>query len=260
MSDLVLYAFHDGTATLTLNRPDKGNAIDLGLGQALAAAIDCAAAQPGLSVLLIQAAGKAFCVGGDIGEMQRAADLPGFLAPAIASLHAAVQKLAALPAPIVTVVQGAVGGGGIGLALCGDFVLAGEAMKLRGGYSAIGLTPDLGASWYLARRAGAAKAKNILFLNDVLDAYACLRAGVVDAVYPDHELVEAGRVLAARLATSATLSLQRIAKLVDGAAGRTLQQQLDLERDYMVASAATADGSEGVRAFTEKRGPVFRGR
>jgi 2-(1,2-epoxy-1,2-dihydrophenyl)acetyl-CoA isomerase len=260
MSDLVLYAFHDGAAILTLNHPEKGNAIDLALGRALISAIDRAAVQPGLRVLLIQAAGKAFCVGGDIGEMQRAPDLPGFLAPAIDSLHQAVQKLAALPAPIVAVVQGAVGGGGIGLALCGDFVLAGEAMKLRGGYSAIGLTPDLGASWYLARRAGAAKAKNILFLNDVLDADACLQAGVVDAVYPDHELAEAGRALAARLAAGATLSLQRIASLVDGAAGRTLQQQLELERGYMVASAATDDGIEGLRAFTEKRGPVFCGR
>jgi 2-(1,2-epoxy-1,2-dihydrophenyl)acetyl-CoA isomerase len=260
MSEPVLYDFNDGIASLTLNRPDKGNAIDLALGRALAAAIDRLAQQPQLRVVVIRAAGRAFCVGGDIGEMRQADDLPRFLAPAIDTLHVAMRKLAALAAPVITSVQGPVGGGGIALALCGDFVLAGEAMKLRGGYSAIGLTPDLGASWRLARRAGAARAKNILFLNEPLDAAACLDARVVDAVYPDHELDDAVRALARRLSAGATLSFKRIAELVDGAAGRSLAQQLDLERDYMVASAATDDAREGLRAFIDKRDALFHGR
>jgi 2-(1,2-epoxy-1,2-dihydrophenyl)acetyl-CoA isomerase len=260
MPEPVLYDFDNGIASLTLNRPDKGNAIDLALGRALATAIDRLAQQPQLRVVVIRAAGRAFCVGGDIGEMRQADDLPRFLAPAIDTLHAAMRKLAALAAPVIASVQGPVGGGGIALALCGDFVLAGEAMKLRGGYSAIGLTPDLGASWRLARRAGAARAKNILFLNEPLDAAACLDAGVVDAVYPDHELDDAVRALARRLSAGATLSFKRIAELVDGAAGRSLAQQLDLERDYMVASAATDDAREGLRAFIDKRDALFHGR
>ncbi|KRB75163.1 enoyl-CoA hydratase/isomerase family protein [Noviherbaspirillum sp. Root189] len=260
MSDLVLYDLRDGVATITLSRPDAGNAIDEAFGLAFGAVVDRLAAQVGVRAVLLTGSGKKFCVGGNIDEMRNTADLTALMQAGIPRLHAAMARLAELPCPIITAVNGPVGGGGIGLALCGDIVLAAQSMKLRGGYSAIGLSPDLGASWQLARRAGAAQAKRILFLNESVGADECLALGLVDAVYPDERLAEEARTLAARLATGATASFGRIKQLVDGAVTRSLQEQLALEANHMIASADSHDGREGVRAFVEKRSPAFRGR
>jgi 2-(1,2-epoxy-1,2-dihydrophenyl)acetyl-CoA isomerase len=165
-----------------------------------------------------------------------------------------------LPVPVVSVVQGPVAGGGIGLALAADVVLAGEAIRLRGGYTGIGLTPDLGASWLLARRAGPARAKAIFLHNRTLAARECLEWGIVDAVHPDALLAAEAEALARRLADGATAALGRAKRLVDGAASRTLDEHLALEREAMVRSAGTADAREGVAAFLEKRPPRFTGR
>jgi 2-(1,2-epoxy-1,2-dihydrophenyl)acetyl-CoA isomerase len=276
MSELVLYEQRDGVATIKLNRPGAGNAIDRALGAEFADIVDQLAGQVSaarmsdtsdgsdkqvpLRAILLTAGGDRFCVGGDIGEMLQAENLPGLMQASIPRLHAAMARLAALPCPIVTAINGPVGGGGIGLALCGDIVLAAQSMKLRGGYSAIGLSPDLGASWYLARRAGAAQAKRILFLNQPVGADECLTLGLVDAVYPDERLAEEAQALAARLAAGATASFGRIKDLVDGAGSRTFEEHLALEARHMIASAGCGDAAEGVRAFLEKRQPAFQGR
>ncbi|MFC7518022.1 enoyl-CoA hydratase-related protein [Herbaspirillum sp. GCM10030257] len=259
MSDPVLCDLRNGVAIITLNRPDAGNAIDEAFGIAFAAVVDKLAVRDGVRAVLLTGSGRMFCVGGDIAEMLQTTDLPAQMQAGIPRLHAAVSQLAELPCPVITALNGPVGGGGIGLALCGDIVLAAQSMKLRGGYSAIGLSPDLGASWQLARRAGAAQAKRILFLNQPVSAEECLAFGLVDAVHPDERLAEEAHALAARLAAGATASFGRIKQLVDCAVTRSLQEQLALEERYMIASAGSQDGREGVRAFMEKRSPVFRG-
>lgn len=265
MTDLVLCDLRDGVATITLNRPGAGNAIDRALGTAFAETVERLAAQVSamqnpLRVVLLTGSGDRFCVGGDISEMLQATSLPELMQTSIPRLHAAMTRLASLPCPVVTAINGPVGGGGIGLALCGDIVLAAQSMKLRGGYSAIGLSPDLGASWYLARRAGAAQAKRILFLNQPIGAEECLALGLVDAVYPDQRLAEEARALVSRLAAGATASLGRIKELADGNGLRTFEEQLALEARHMIASAGSEDAGEGIRAFVEKRNPAFRGR
>jgi 2-(1,2-epoxy-1,2-dihydrophenyl)acetyl-CoA isomerase len=161
---------------------------------------------------------------------------------------------------VVSAIQGPVAGGGIGLALCADAVLAAEAMRLRGGYTGIGLTPDLGSSWFLARRAGPARAKEILLQNRTLGAAECLAWGLVDAVHPDTLLAAEAEALARRLAGGATLAFGRAKALVDGAAERTLAEHLVHERESMVASAGTEDAREGLAAFLEKRPPRFNGK
>lgn len=261
MADEIRLDMHDGIAVLTLNRPDAGNAIDAAMGIAFAQAVDAIAGDATVRAVLLTGSGKSFCVGGDIGEMRAHADaLPALMEQGIPRLHQAIARLAALRCPLVTAINGPVGGGGIGLALCGDIVLGAQSMKLRGGYSAIGLSPDLGASWHLARRAGTAQAKRMLFLNQPLDAVACLRLGLVDALHADHELAEQAYSLVRELAAGATASFGRIKDLIDGIGTRSFAQQLELEARYMVASAGTADAREGVRAFMEKRTPVFAGR
>jgi 2-(1,2-epoxy-1,2-dihydrophenyl)acetyl-CoA isomerase len=141
--------------------------------------------------------------------------------------------------------------------LCGDIVLAAESMKLRGGYSAIGLTPDVGGSWFITRRAGAAKAKEVFLTNRPFTAAECRAIGLVDEVYPDHELQDKARALAQKLAQGPKQALARIKSLIEAAQHHGLHAHFDMERESMLASGATDDAREGIRAFLEKRAPKF---
>ena len=156
--------------------------------------------------------------------------------------------------------QGPVGGGGIGLALCADLVLASRHMFLRGGYSAIGLSPDLGVSAYLTRRAGAARAKYILMSNRAIAAEDCLRMGLVDELHEPEQLLTAATALAEELAGGPTNSLAGIKKLCDSAHRQDLLLQLGAEREAMLACALSGNSLEGVTAFLQKRKPVFQRR
>jgi 2-(1,2-epoxy-1,2-dihydrophenyl)acetyl-CoA isomerase len=257
----VSYELSEGIARIVLDRPDQGNALDVAMKDALAAVVDRAGRDHGVRVVLLSAAGKMFCAGGDIAAMRSAGpDLSRWIDGMAGALGDLVLAITRLPVPVVSVVQGPVAGGGIGLALAADVVLAGESMRLRGGYTGIGLTPDLGTSWFLARRAGPARAKEILFHNRALTARECLDWGIVSAVHPDQLLAAEAEALARRLAGGATQSLGRTKALVDGALGRTLEEHLVRERESMVASGGTADAAEGVAAFLEKRAAKFRGK
>lgn len=146
---------------------------------------------------------------------------------------------------------------GIGVALCSDFVLASETMKLRTGYAAIGLSPDVGASWFLTRRVGVQRAKEWFMFSDAIDAKQCLAHGAVDALYPPDELVAATQAFVARLAAGARGSLAAIKRLCDGAAQRTLEEHLALEHELLRAGSRSADACEGILAFRERRAPKF---
>jgi 2-(1,2-epoxy-1,2-dihydrophenyl)acetyl-CoA isomerase len=174
-------------------------------------------------------------------------------------LHPALARLAALPVPVVTAINGSVGGAGLGLALCGDFAYASSSMKLRTGYAAIGLSPDAGSSYFLTRRVGATRAKQLFFLSDAVSAQQCLEWGIVDAVFPDEQLMQAAQALCARLAVSATGSIAAIKQLCDGADGRTLTEHLALEKTLLQARARSNDAREGVNAFLERRAARFTG-
>lgn len=258
MSTPLTLEFEQGLAILTFTNPARGNALDLAMARAFAAAIEQVASHQGVRALLITAQGKQFCVGGDLNSMADASrPLPDTLRELLEPAHAAMAMLAMFRFPIVCAINGAVGGGGIGLALCGDLVLAAESVKLRGGYSAIGLTPDVGGSWFVTRRAGAPRAKEIFLTNRPFTSQECLRIGLFDAVHPDAELQDAARKLALQLASGPAEAQARIKSLISYAHHHTLEQHLDAERESMYASGESEDGREGVRAFVEKRAPRF---
>jgi len=246
---------------IVFDRPEAANALDSASGRALAAAIDQAVegvAANRIGALLIRSRGTQFCAGGDIREfVARRDDLDRLIADMLDRLHPAMQALSTLPVPVVSALQGPVGGAGIAVALSADLVLAAPQMKLRGGYSAIGLSPDLGASWQLVRRAGAARAKNILMTNRALSAEQCLAWGIVDELHPAEALGPAAQALAQQLAEGATGALAGIKRLCDGAAGSDLKAHLALEREALLRAARSADGREGIAAFVEKRAPSF---
>ena len=245
--------------SIVLDRPAHHNALGRGTASALAQAIaDVLAAQP--RVVVVKARGPIFCAGGDIQEFASAGDqLPALVDDILDQLLPAYLQLAQATCPVVTVVGGPVGGAGIGLALCGDFVLASDTMKLRTGYSAIGLSPDVGASYFLARRIGAVRAQQWLMLSQAVDAERCLAAGAVDQVFPAHELEAAAQGLVDQLCRAAPASLAAIKKLSMQGPGLSLQEHLLLEQQLLKACAATPDAREGVAAFVQKRPAVFKG-
>lgn len=257
----VLWRTADGVGRITLNRPDRANAISLAVSQRLSSVLEtaCDAVAAGtVRVLLIDAAGERFCAGGDIGEFVAQADtMHRLIDDILAPLNPAMHRVATLPVPVISAVNGAIGGAGIGLALCADVVLASEAMKLRAGYSAIGLSPDAGSAWFLSRRVGASKAKELFFFNRVLSAEECLQMGVVDRILPVAELASVAMEMAAQAAAAPVGSMTAIKRLCDGAATRALREHLALEKEFLLACSRTADAREGVGAFAQKRAPRF---
>jgi 2-(1,2-epoxy-1,2-dihydrophenyl)acetyl-CoA isomerase len=260
MSGPVRCELKEGVARILLDRPDQGNALDVATKDGLVEAVRRIRADATVRAVLLSASGKMFCAGGDLAAMQAAPALDTWIDGMANALGEVVLALARLPVPVVSAVQGPVAGGGIGLALCADVVLAASSMRLRGGYTGIGLTPDLGTSWFLARRAGPVRAKEILFHNRALTAQECLDWGIVNAVHADLLLGAEAEALVRRLADGPTLALARVKRLVDGAGERTLEEHVALENEGMVASARTEDAREGIAAFLEKRAPRFRGR
>jgi len=252
----------EGTlAIVTMNRPERQNVLDVPTSEALIAAVgevSRSVADGSVRCVLLRGTGRSFCAGGDIHDfIDVGSELDCFLDRFIPPIHEAMLTLATLPVPVVSAVNGAIGGGGIGLALCADIVLAAESMVLRGGYCAIGLSPDVGSSWFLARAAGPQRAKRILFCNEKISARQCAEWGLVSEVLPDDELDARARRLALNLAASATRAIGRTKSLVDGAAARTLEEQLGHEHRAMVAGGADFESAEGVAAFLEKRPARF---
>jgi len=248
-----------GVGRIVLDRPEHNNALGRESAPALARAIDeVTAARP--RVIMIEGRGPIFCAGGDIREFADTGDqLEPLVHEILGTLLPAYLKLARAPCPVVTVVGGPVGGAGIGLALCGDFVLASKTMKLRTGYAAIGLSADVGASYFLARRVGAVRAQQWLMLSDAVDASRCLAAGAVDQVFTAADLDAGAEALVSRLAASAPASLAAMKRLSLEGPALALDAYLALERDLLAACARTADAREGITAFVAKRMPRFTG-
>lgn len=256
----VLWAVQDGVGRITMNRPEGANTLNRRSARDLAAAIDGVAAARGLKVVVLTARGPMYCGGGDIAEFVQHADgLPALVDDILSPLLASFERLALLPVPIVTVVNGPFGGAGIAMALVGDFVIAADTIKVRGGYVALGLSPDLGASWLLVRRVGVARARQIFMLNRPLDAERCLQWGLVDELWPADQLQAQAEKVVAQFATGPTPSYARVKDLCARAEHDSLGEHLALERRYLVERAGSADAREGVRAFIEKRPARFGG-
>lgn len=259
MEKQILWSVSQGIGRLTFNRLDHANSIGL------ASCIDMVEGinrmtEPDVRVVVITGRGKFFNAGGDISEFQKNRETLDHLVDEVLRFaHPAIHTLASLPIPVVSAVNGPLGGAGIGFALCADFVLASDTVKLRGGYCGIALSPDMGASYYLTRRVGAAKAKEIFMFNRALSADDCLRLGIVDQVHSADQLAVAVDSLARELANGPTLAYGRVKQLCDKAFSHNLKSHLDLEHQLLMKSARSADCMEGIASFIECRVPNFVG-
>jgi 2-(1,2-epoxy-1,2-dihydrophenyl)acetyl-CoA isomerase len=251
------WGIEDAVARIVIDCPEHANALGRASAASLTRAIDAVTvAAP--RVIVLAARGPIFCAGGDIREFAAAGDqLDDLVREVLEPLLPAYLKLANQSAPVVSAVRGPVAGAGIGLALVGDFVLASPAMKLRTGYGEIGLSPDVGASYFLARRVGAVRAQQLLMTSEPVDAARCLALGAIDQLHAEADFDDAVEALVRRLRRAAPGSLAAIKQLCGGTALRPLAEHLALERELLEDCARTADAREGVSAFMAKRAPRF---
>lgn len=258
-STLVRLDIQAGVATITLNRPELGNALNEEMISRLVSVIDEVCSSNEVGAVLLTGEGRAFCVGGDINIFQEVgAALADCIDALLRPLNKALVRLERTGLPIVAALNGPLGGGGIGLGLMGDYVVSAESMKLRCGYTLLGLSPDAGTSWVLLKRIGEVRAKQLLLLNKALDAQECMAIGLVDRVCADTDLLTHARNVAQQLADGPRGAQRRVKQLLgDEASTRSLEAQLELERQFMVKCASEAEAREGVLAFIEKRKPIF---
>ena len=260
VDQLIIAEIKEGVGLITLNRPEALNAINIALAAELQTALDGMANDASVRVILLKAAGKHFCAGGDVKWFAELGDnLSQGLEEILDILNPILLQLLNLPIPVVTAIQGMTAGAGVGLALAGDIVLAAESARLLSSYAAIGLSPDVGAAYSLARRVGPSRAKEFFFSNRPLDAVTCMAWGVVNSVYPDDRLAEEAGRFAKDMAQAPTQALGFAKQLVDRAWKTTIEEQLALEREFMASCGRSHDGQEGVQAFLKKRKPLFTG-
>ncbi len=265
MSDYkcLLYEVKDAVATLTLNRPERLNALGDTLREDLHAAVLRASQDGDVRAVVLTGAGKAFCAGGDVKAMNEAkegrAERP--LAEKVAPLRDRVLlALRDAPKPVIAAVNGAAAGAGMNLALGCDIRLASTAAKFTQAFVKRGLHPDWGGTYFLPRLVGMAKACELVFTGDVIDAQEALRLGLVNAVYPPEELMRATYELAQKLAAGPPVAIRLAKRALYHSEAADLRAALEFETFAQNVCFETEDAREGIRAFVEKRAPLFRGR
>ncbi|MEW5890856.1 MAG: enoyl-CoA hydratase-related protein [Pseudomonadota bacterium] len=251
--------WRDGAiAHLRFNRPGVLNAIDAATAQAFLAACRTLAADGEVRAVVVSGEGRAFIAGGDLAEMRRN---PVEAARAlIGPLHEGIVLLAALDAPVIASLHGAVAGGGLGVALACDLAIAAEGTRFNLAYVNVGTSSDCSTSWALPRLVGLRKALEIALLGETFDAQEALRLGIVNRVVPAADLAAETEKLARRLTEGPPLALGRLKRLMRQSLNRELPAQLEAEAEGFLACAGTEDFAEGVGAFFEKRAPRYRGR
>jgi enoyl-CoA hydratase/carnithine racemase len=255
----ILLERSEGIGTLTLNRPDKLNAFAGRMRQEIAEGLDELEQDDSVRVIVITGAGRGFCAGGDVGymgELVERRDVESMAALVDAGRHV-VMTIRQSRKPVIASVNGVAAGGGANLALACDLRIASELASLGQTFNRIGLHPDWGGSFFLPRLVGPAKALELFWFADMIDARECERLGLFNKVVPHASLAEATRVWARTLADKPGLAIGLAKRAVYDSPDRTLPQMLDYELDAQLQCFESGDASEGIRAFSEKRAARF---
>lgn len=251
----------DGVATLTLNRPNAANSIDLPLARELMDAAIVCDDDPDTRAVIVTGAGPMFCAGGDLRSFASAGDaISSRLKELTAYLHAAVSRLTRMAAPVIAAVNGTAAGAGFSLAIAADLAIASESASFVMAYTNAGLVPDGSSTFFLPRRIGDRRARELMLTNRKLSAAEALEWGIVNQVVPAAQVLPAAQALAAKLAQGPTGAYGATKALLNDSFAHGLETQMELEARAIAAASIAADGREGITAFLEKRKPRFTGR
>ncbi len=260
MSDL-LETTEDGIAWLTLNRPDRLNAFSPAMLLALGEALQRLGSDAEIGAIVVTGAGRGFCAGGDVKTMESRAT-QGFeeRVEGLRRMHQLPMLLRTIPKIVVAMVNGPAVGAGLGLALACDLRVAGRSARFGTGFAGVGYSGDFGGSWTLTRLVGTAKARELYFLGEVIDAASAVSLGLVDRVVEDEALYRETTALARRIADGPRVAYGYMKRNLFAAETEPLAAVLEMEAVHQARTAMTEDHLEASRAFVEKRRSVFGGR
>lgn len=260
MTDLI-ESTENGIATLTLNRPERLNALSPAMTAGLKEALERLATDHSVGAIVIAGAGRGWCAGGDVKTMESRGEGQTFedRVEGLRRAHQLPLLLRTVPKVVIAMINGPVAGAGLGLALACDLRIAGKSARFGTAFARIGYSGDYGGSWSLTRLVGAAKARELYFTADIIDADTAGHLGIVNRVVEDAALREETMALARRIADGPLVALGYMKKNLFAAETESFQTVLDLEAAHQARCAYTEDHKEAVAAFVEKRRPVFKG-
>jgi 2-(1,2-epoxy-1,2-dihydrophenyl)acetyl-CoA isomerase len=258
----LLVDIRDGIAVLTMNRPDRLNALSQAMIETALATLDRCATDSSIGCIVLTGAERGFCAGGDVTAMGSGPVSEMSLEQQVdrqRAIHRFSGLLHAIPKVTIAAINGACAGAGFGIALACDLRLAADTAKFTTAFAKVGFSGDFGITWPLVRTLGEARAKELLFLSDVFTAQQAFELGLLNRVLPASELMDAAMQLAARIANGPRVAYRYMKENANAAAVESYQALLDREALTQRRTSGTADHREGVAAFMQKRAPKFGG-
>jgi len=259
VSDIVLSEIKDRLATVTLNRPEKLNALNTELLDALPGVLQPIADDPQVRCVILTGAGRGFCAGGDISAMV-SGQMTEDPVVRLRRQEESSRLLHEMPKPTIAMINGPVAGAGLSLALACDIRIAAESARVGTAFARVGFSGDFGGTWMLQRLVGPARARELYFTADMIDAREAERLGIVNRAVPDNRLREETMALAAKITSGPPIALARMKQNMNLALASDYSTLLQAEAEGMIMTGMTQDHLEAARAFLEKRPPVFEGR
>jgi 2-(1,2-epoxy-1,2-dihydrophenyl)acetyl-CoA isomerase len=258
----VLQHVEDGLAILTLNRPDRMNAINTELSTALNEALTAISVDKHIQAVVITGAGKGFCAGGDLKEIWEARQKNDkeSMEPLLRAGMGMVLKMRTMRQPIVAAVNGAAAGAGMNIALAADVRIAAENASFGETFAKVGLFPDFGGTYFLPQLVGHAKAAELFYTGDMFDAKRALELGIVNRLVPADKLMEEAKKFAMTIVTGPRVASRALKQVLFGNDRNVLTKALEYEVEEQIRCFESEDSAEGLRAFFEKRKPNFQGK
>ena len=258
-SEIILTSISDHLATVTLNRPEKLNALNGEVLDALPGVLQPLADDPAVRCVILTGAGRGFCAGGDISAMV-AGQIGEDPVTRLRRQEEASRLLHEMPKPTIAMINGPVAGAGLSLALACDIRIAAENARFGVAFARVGFSGDFGGTWMLQRLVGPAKARELYFTADMIDAREAERIGLANRTVPDDRLRDETMALAAKIVNGPPIALARMKQNMNLALVSDYPTLLQAEAEGMIMTGMTQDHLEAAKAFLEKRPPVFEGR